>query len=77
MSPEVAAILAAGIGALAIVAFATFAILGRFAHHGFIAWLEQRERERLSALDKAELLKKFEQVDGKLLELKNAPLRGR
>lgn len=45
--------------------------LGGLALEGFHAWLRQRERERLSATDKGELVKRLDVLDGKLLELRN------
>lgn len=52
-------------------------VLASIASHAFHSWLKQRDRERLSATDKAELLKKFETIDAKLLELKNRDFGGR
>lgn len=46
-------------------------LLGGLASHAFHSWLAQRERERLSALDKVELVKRLDDVDGKVRELKN------
>ncbi len=55
----------------------TALILGSYAFRGFMAWLQQRERERFSATDKAELLAKLKEHESKLLELKNAGLSAR
>lgn len=46
--------------------------IGAIVSHAFHSWLAQRERERLSATDKAALEKRLEVVDAKLLELKNS-----
>lgn len=50
------------------------------ASHAFHSWLKQRERERLSAIDKAELSKRLDDLESKLREVKNlaqnAPRRG-
>jgi len=39
--------------------------------HAFHAWLKQRERERLSSTDRADLTKRLDDVDNKLREMKN------
>lgn len=46
--------------------------------HAFHAWLAQRERERLSATDKAQLVTRLDGIDTRLLDLKNnlPPRRG-
>lgn len=55
----------------AVIVCSSVATLGALAHHGFLAWLQQRERERLSAIDKAELNKRMDAYEAKMLELKN------
>lgn len=59
----------------------TVLILGSLGYRAFMAWLAQREREHLSATDKAALEKRMTDrdlvVDGKLLELKNSALNRR
>lgn len=61
---------------VAAIAFASGSvIIAALAHFSFGSWLKQRERERLTAIDKAELLAMFKEVDHKLLVLKNEPAR--
>jgi hypothetical protein len=57
-------IMTAAVAAGALVAVAAV------ASHAFHGWLRQRERERFSATDKAELVKRFEAVEGVIRELK-------
>lgn len=57
---------------VAALAFSIAAVvISGMASLVFIAWFRQRERERLSATDKAELVKRLDEVDGKIRELKN------
>jgi hypothetical protein len=55
----------------------TVLILGTLGFRAFMAWLAQRERERLSSMAEARIEERFKVVDSKLLDLKNAGLARR
>lgn len=61
---------------VAVIVVAVVAVVGCIrwtviVSDAFKAWLEQRERERLAAIDKAELAARMDVYDAKLLEMKN------
>lgn len=60
----------------AITGFASFMVVAGIASHAFHSWLRQRERERLSTLDKEALSKRVDELDSKFRELRNTVNNG-
>lgn len=56
------------VGMLAIAAV----LIASQATVSFHSWLRQRERERLTATDKAELVKRLDEVDNRIRDVKNS-----
>lgn len=56
---------------LLIIAGAAVAV-ACIADHAFHSWLQQRERERLSATDKAVLEKRLDEVDSRIRDVKSS-----
>lgn len=60
----------------AITGLTSLMVVAGIASHAFHSWLRQRERERLSALDKEALTKRIDELDSKFRELRNTVNNG-